>query len=159
MSTSAGGDRRDPLRRQGDIDALCAAAEAAVQSRIWTRRRLLIAGLVVGAAVFGGLIVGSVLRGSELEEAAYHDCREDNLAIAYQRVVAMRAPSLARRRPRPAHVLPILWCRATVDRGRPVRLRAREERRWLARYVQERLPVVDDATGRVVGSEPLPAAR
>lgn len=162
------GERRqaDPFgRRAGDVELRVEAATSAASRR----RGLTIIGTVIGLSLFAALQLVSCSRDDALDRerrmnaaaraaADYADCREDNLAFAYQRVVAMRFPSLAQRRPRPGIVLPILWCRRTVAVGHPVRLPPGQEIRYLNVYKRERLPLVDDATGRVVGDEPLPAA-
>lgn len=141
---------RTELRRETDRALVAVAAEA----RHGSRRQLLVVGVVIAFATVAGVMFGGWQRGQDIDAADYAQCRQENLPNAYLRL--RRPPGQRDERPRANVVLPILWCRATVERDRPVRLRPSEERRYLKVVRRERLPVVDGDTGRVVGSEPLP---
>lgn len=142
--------RHAPLGRRRDdlVRAMLATANP-----LRSRAALVALGTVIGLAVFGALWVGATQRRSALDSRDYAACREANIPNAFIRTVDLLPPDQATRADRD---LPILWCRATVERGYPVRLAPIEERRYLAIYRRGRLPHVSDTTGRVIGSDPLP---
>lgn len=144
---------RTVLRRRDD---LATAAVAASATSGLPRRTLVLIGLAIGVGVFAGLIVGAVLRDRDLEDFAYGLCREGNVPNAFIRTVDV-LPADERARARGS--LPILWCRRSAEVGHPVRLELPEEGKYLAIYRTGRLPLVDDDTGEVVGSEPFAAPR
>lgn len=149
-------DRRseEPFgRREGDLELRARGMRRAAGG---SRRLQVLIGSAIGLGLFLALQVVACQRAAALDEAAYADCREDNLSFAYQRLVASGVPELAQRAPRPAVVLPILWCRRTAQEGRPVRLSPQEETRYLNVFRRECLPLVDGETGRVIGSDSLP---
>lgn len=125
------------------------------------RRRYLALGLI-GAVVLGGVLWVVDSREGErtelgTEHVQYQDCREGNLPNAYVRLVLARSPGFDPAKlgvPNADDVLPILSCAETVESGHPVRLRQRQERRYLRVVARSCLPIVDN--GKIVGAEALP---